>query len=540
MTGTLGLLLGQRLRRDWLQLLLWIVGTALLGYASWVGVSQSYGTAEDRSNLLLTVLANPVILLFRGLPSGPEAGAFTLFLIFPFLAMLAGFMSTFLAVRHTRADEEAGRAELLAAAGAGRSGGFVATLLHGIAANLVLGAAVALTFVAVGLDAAGSWVSGLGAAAVGISMLGVGLLAGQLAPTSRSANALAVWTLMLTFLAAGLGNAVGTADAQQLRIESGWLAWLSPFGWAEQSRPFADNALWPLLLTVAFGLALAGAALALQRSRDLGASVLPERRGRATAPAGLSSGISLNWRLNRGAIAGWAVGGLFTGLLATMLSSVVQDAVGDNPTIQAVLEAMTAQANLEQATVIVFFTMLGVLAAAAAVQVIGKARQEEAHGRVELLWAAPLPRGRWLAGVVAIALLASAATIISACLGAAIGLARQPAGDWALMGDIAVVAAGQWVAACVFAVLALLVLVLLPRLTVGLGWTLVLIGMTLGLFGPLFGMPRWAVDLAPISAVATVSGDSIELRSTVGFVLFVLAAGAAAFWLMRRRELTPD
>ena len=42
------------------------------------------------------------------------------FLIFPWLAMLAAFMSSFLAVRHTRMDEEQGRAELVAATPAGR------------------------------------------------------------------------------------------------------------------------------------------------------------------------------------------------------------------------------------------------------------------------------------------------------------------------------------------------------------------------------------------------------------------------------------
>ena len=115
------ILLRQRIRRDRWQLLMWIVGTALLAYVTYVGVTDSYGTQQDRQALLATAIANPVILLFRGLPSGADEGAFIAFLIFPFLAMLAAFMSTFLAVRHTRMDEELGRAELVASTPAGRT-----------------------------------------------------------------------------------------------------------------------------------------------------------------------------------------------------------------------------------------------------------------------------------------------------------------------------------------------------------------------------------------------------------------------------------
>ncbi len=85
MSGLLPLL-RQRMRRDWKQLLMWTVGTALLAYVSYTAVSQSYGELQDRQALLVTVMANPVILLFRGLPSGAEQGALMVFLIFPWLA----------------------------------------------------------------------------------------------------------------------------------------------------------------------------------------------------------------------------------------------------------------------------------------------------------------------------------------------------------------------------------------------------------------------------------------------------------------------
>lgn len=537
---TLMLLLGQRARRDWLQILLWVVGTAALAAAAVVGVHSSFPTDTDRHNLLLTVFANPVILLFRGLPSGVDEAAFALFLIFPFLAMNAAFMSSFLAVRHTRADEETGRSELLAVAGAGRVTPLLATFIHGVGANLLLALAIAVVYLSLGFDAAGSWISGLGAGAVGLAFVGIGLIAGQLMPTPRAANSVGVWVLLLSYLVAGIGNAAGTPDLSTMSMRSSWLVWLSPFGWGEQSRPFADNTIWPLLIAAGFGVLLTAVSVLVQSSRDLGDSLVPERQGRASARHWLRSPVALVWRLNRGAVFGWAIGGVLTGALSTSLASVLNQAVDQNPEIAEILQRMSAQANLEQATVVIFFTMMGVLAAAAAVQVMTKARQEEAHGRVELVLTSTTSRVRWLAGWLVVSFIAATATIAGAVLGAALGVAKQADPDWSLMGDVAVVAAGQLVAASVFGVLALLVFVLVPRLTVALGWVLVFVGMTLGLFGPLFQFPQWLIDLAPISAVATVSGDAVDLKSTVWFAVFVVVAGMLSLALMRRRELASE
>ncbi|MDR2997608.1 MAG: polyketide antibiotic transporter, partial [Microbacterium sp.] len=119
----------QRLRRDWLQLLLWILATVMMAYAGFAGVTQSYATHADRVDVLAAVMANPVIMMFRGLPSGASEGAFLSFEILPWLTMLAALMSTFLAVRHTRGDEEAGRSELVAATPAGRTKPTVAALI---------------------------------------------------------------------------------------------------------------------------------------------------------------------------------------------------------------------------------------------------------------------------------------------------------------------------------------------------------------------------------------------------------------------------
>ena len=126
--------------------------------------------------------------------------------------------------------------------------------------------------------------------------------------------------------------------------------------------------------------------------------------------------------------------------------------------------------------------------------------------------------------------------IAAAVAGAALGIAAQD-GDAELMRTVLVTAAGQVAAASVFLVVTALAFVLAPRLTIPLGWTLVLLGMTLGLFGPLFQFPEWLVHLSPIAVTPFVDGDEIDLRGLWWLVLAAGAGAVAALNLMRRRQL---
>lgn len=532
-------LLRQRIRRDRIQLLCWILGTVALAGASVSGVASSYGSAQDRTELLATVMANPVILMFRGLPSGAEKASFTLFLILPFLAMMAAFMSAFLAVRHTRADEEQGRMELLSATPAGRMTPLAATIVHGVLANVVLAALLVGVFAASGFPVGGSVVTGLAVVGVGLLFLGIGLVAGQIMRTSRGANALTIWILLAAYVVAGLGNAIGTPNSDLTRMESSPLAWFSPFGWAENSRPFADDAVWPALIGSGVAVLLVAAALALQASRDLGAGIIPERAGRAHAGAGLGSPIGLVWRLTAGAVIGWAIGGFLTGLLATSLASVVNSIGTKLPSVQKIFEAMSQGGTLEQGMVVIFYVIVGVLAACAAVQTISHARQEETRDTAEPVLAAPVDRVRWLGGYLLIALLSIVLVAGFAILGSVLGVASQKDGSWTLAQAALVAGVGQAVAACVFLAITALLFVLAPRWTIPVGWALVLVALMVGLFAPLFGAADWLTNLSPFAQAPELAKDGLDVKGGWWLAAAAVAGTLAALGLMRRRELHP-
>jgi ABC-2 type transport system permease protein len=529
-------LLRQRARRDWLQVLLWVLGATLLAYGGYAGVTQSYATLADRQNILAAALANPVILMFRGLPSGASEGGFLAFEILPWLAILAALMSTFLAVRHTRADEEAARAELLAATPVGRTLPTVATIVHGVVANILLGVLSAAALLSTGLDSAGSWLTGAAATAVGMAFLGIGLVAAQLMRTSRAANSLTIWVLVATFLLRGIGNAAGTPSDDLTRTTSAWPAWVSPFGWAEQARPFDADLWWPVALAAAVGLLLAAASMMLQSVRDMGGSFFAGRPGRVHARRALASSHALVWRLASGAIVGWAIGGALTGTLATTLGSVVDKVAGQNPAVAQIITKLAQSGSLDQAVITVFFTMLGIVAGCCAVQTVARARQEEAHGTAEPVLAAPVGRVWWLADHLIVATSAVLIIVVAAVAAGWLGVAVN-GGTADLYRTVLVDGAGQLVAASVFTVVTALVFVLAPRATIAIAWALVLVATMLGMFGPLFGLPEWTMNLSPFGLTPVVSGSDVDARGVWWLILAIAAGAAASLALMRRRQL---
>jgi ABC-2 type transport system permease protein len=170
------------------------------------------------------------------------------------------------------------------------------------------------------------------------------------------------------------------------------------------------------------------------------------------------------------------------------------------------------------------------------VQTITRARQEETHGTAELVLATPTDRVRWLADFVVVGF-AAIVIILAAGFGAASAGIAANDGDPDLYRSAMTVALGQVAAATVFLVVTALVFVVAPRWTIPVGWSLVLLAAVIGLFGPIFGMPDNLTWLSPVAAAPVPVADGLEVRGLWWLVGAIGVAGAAAFALMRRREL---
>ncbi len=150
--------------------------------------------------------------------------------------------------------------------------------------------------------------------------------------------------------------------------------------------------------------------------------------------------------------------------------------------------------------------------------------------------ATPVDRVRWLSAYVAMGLIAAVLTIAAGVVGALVGaVSATDAG--ALARDAVIAGAGQLLPAALFVGLTAVVFVLAPRLTIALGWVLVALGATIGLFGPLFGMSESVTRLSPFAAAPAPTASGVDANGVWWVAAVTVVAVAAALALMRRREL---
>ena len=154
----------------------------------------------------------------------------------------AGLMSIFLVVRHTRADEEAGRLELVGSAAVGRQAALTAGLLIAAVANVVVAGADRRRGAAVrGCRPPASLAFGPATGRRGLVFAALAAVAAQLSGTARGARGIAFAVLGGRFLLRAVGDSAGTSGLA-------WLSWLSPVGWPGELRPYGGDRWWVLAL----------------------------------------------------------------------------------------------------------------------------------------------------------------------------------------------------------------------------------------------------------------------------------------------------
>ena len=538
MAGMLRLVLFQA-RQDRVTLPVWILGITLLSFATSTAVATQFGDEESQAAILTLAASNPAFLFLRGLPDGTGVGAVVFFQGYAFTAVLAGLMSTFLVVRHTRSDEELGRDELLGAVPLPRAASLAATLVLGTAANLLLAVFVAAGFVAAGLPAGGAFAAGSAVGTVGVFFTGVAALAAQVLPTGRGANGAAAGLVGAAYLVRGVGDALGTPSADLLHVASAWPSLLSPIGWGQRARPFTSPDLAVLLVLLAAAAALGTLALLVRRRRDVGASLLPQRNGREHAGVGGRSFVGLAWRLQRSAVVGWCVGAAAIGAVAGALGPLVSETVSSVAPIRDLIARLVpgGQAGLVDVFVTALLGVAGVFAATAGIQAVLRMRAEETEGRAELLLAAPASRARWLGANLLAAAVSAALVAATTGAAAAVGLGLSGIADgqaWSLVPA----ALAHVPAALVFMAAAAVAFALVPRLSIVLGWGMLAAGLVLGEFGELFGLPVWLQDASPFRHSSAMPVEPFNQGGALGLLAIAAAGAALAAYCLRRRDLT--
>ncbi|GAB3048605.1 ABC transporter permease [Sediminivirga luteola] len=533
LAGT-GVLLRFMLRRDRVRLPAWVLGmTVMMAY-----FANAIGTLMDGENLagLAGFAANPIMALIGGPGYGFDEITVPRFLAGMYGAYLmlgAAFMSFTTVSRHTRVEEQTGRAELVRANVTGRHAPLTAALILTVGMNLAMSLLMGLVLIGSAVDPAPepapSFLFALSIGAAGLVFAGVAAVTVQLSPFSRAASSMAGGVLGVAFVVRGLGD---MSAVQGGNLD--WLSWLSPLGWSQQTAPFTLDRWWPLLLSAGLAAGLMATGYALQARRDLGAGLLADRPGAAYAAAWLRGPVSLAFRLQRSALIGWSMAMLLAGATFGAFVQPMREGAEEMP--EEIVALMGGADGIVEGYLGFMGLYFAMMVAAYAIISLQGLRSEEQGMRAEPVLATGVSRPAWLLSWTGVTAAGAVLLLGLAGIGEGLGAALST-GDWGLMAPTVLGHLAHAPAVWLLLGLAVFLYGAFPRL-LGAVWAVFVYGVFMSLFGQMLDTPEAVLNTSPFQHIGQYPAEDLSWVAIGGFAgVFVLlsALGTAAF---RRRDLS--
>ncbi len=505
------------------------VASSALSYAT------IYKTQVERNHLEAAFGSNNATGALFGPGSQLQTVAgFTVYKSFMTLIILGAVWGLLTSTRLLRGEEDSGRWELLVSGEATRRSATAQAVLGFAAGGVTLWAITALITAVCGRYSKVDIATGpalffaLALVASAIMFLAVGAITSQLAATRRQAAAYAAAVL-------GIGYAARmVADAG---IGLHWLIWVSPLGWVEELQPLTAPQPLALIPIAAFTVVISAMAILLAGSRDLGASLLPDRLAHSSRVLSPSGPLGLTVRLVRSTVIGWAVAIVASALLLGLVTKGASGAISGS-SLNQVFTKLGSPGTGADAYLGVAFLMVAVLVAFVANGQIVAARAEESGGRLDHLFARPLSRSQWFGG----RLLLTAAALLGCGLFAGLftwlGAASQHAG----VRFTSVMGAGLNIvppAVCILGIGAL-VLGVWPRatsiVTYGvLGWSLLA-----ELIGGIGSLNHWVLDTSVFHQMAAAPAVAPNWTAETRLVALGVASALIGGIAFNRRDLASE
>src|SRR3981189_906485 len=186
-SGTLGLL-RLYLRRDRIVLPLWVLLLSVPLSTVYVGsIEAVYPNQADRAAFAASIMASPAQRALYGNVYADSLGATGIWKAGMFHVLIA--VAVILTViRHTRADEESGRTELVDSTGVGRYASLTAALILSFGASIGTGAIGAAGLLSTNVPRGGSLAFGAALAGSGLVFTAVAAVTAQLSASARFAR----------------------------------------------------------------------------------------------------------------------------------------------------------------------------------------------------------------------------------------------------------------------------------------------------------------------------------------------------------------
>ncbi|CAN5246357.1 ABC transporter membrane-spanning protein [soil metagenome] len=510
-----GLLLRLGLRRDRVMIAVWLVLLTAMAYASAATTPTLFDSEESRV-LLATSLNSQtaVVALYGPILDVTSVGEIAMAKMTVLYALAPAILMVILVRRHTRTEEESGRAELVGAGVIGRGSPLAAAVGQALAVSAMLGLLVSTADILGGLPVLGSIWFGLAWVGTGAVATGVAAVAVQLSPSSRTCASIAAAVLGVCYLVRAVGDASGWT----------WLSWVSPLGWNTQLSAWQDPRAWVVALYAGLSVALLNVAWVLRSRRDLGSGIIAPRPG----PTGssIASPLGLMARTQRTSLALWSVSVAGVAVLFGVISPGLDDMMRRAGGVE-ILD------RLGGAMIAAVLSVVAIVISSYSIIVVNQVAADETSDRAELVLSTAASRRSWFL-----------ATVATAGLGGVWLLSLTGIGLWVGYG----LAGGQSAWRALPAALTWIPVVWTVA-GVGLvgyglraswavfGWVALGLSMLVTLVGELAAFPGWVVNLSPYSLIARYPVEEVDWVVEIALVAVTGALVAAAWLRFRSRDI---
>ena len=520
------------LRRERINSTLWIIITAV--FLALIAYMFIHGMDMDAASrqAMADVMNNPAMVAMVGPIVGEDnftVGAMytTMMLVFTALAIVV--MNILFVVRHTRADEERGRYEVLRSLPVGRLSGLGAALISAVIVNVVLGLLTGILLFIAGdysMCFSGSMLWGALLASVGIVFATIAALFSQICSNSRSAMGYSFAVMGIFYMMRAIGD-----------VSVPVLSMINPVGMIVFAEAWVSNNWWVVPLVLLFAIPPTLLAFRVNLIRDIDQGIIPDKQGRAQAGKLLRTPFGLSLRLLKVSL---IVGLVTIFVIGASYGAVMGDVDGfieSNEFYQALLSVADGIPTAMLFAGMINFIM-GMMALIPILLYVLRARGEEKDSRAELILAGAVCRKKYLGSYVIIGFVSSILLQFLTAFGLwSVATTVLPSPEDFPLPDVL-----------------LANLLFLPAIWVVIGVTVFLIGFApkftnmiwlvygfvffMGMFGRVGFLPIWVQRMTPFHFIPEHPIQDITILPLLILIVIAVCLTVAGFKGYSRRDIT--
>ena len=523
-----GILLRLIVKRDRFRISIWLLSLSVLTFTVAAAFTDLYATQQDRQAIAET-MKNPAMNAMVGQGYGLDnytAGAMMAHQMLLFTAIAVAIMSILLVARHTRADEEDGRIEMIRSLPTGRLSPLHATILvicgTNVAVALIIGLGLSVLNIE-GMGLEGSLLYGAALGATGIFFTALTAVFAQLSDSSRSTVGLSFAALGFAYLMRAVGD-VGNET----------LSWFSPLGWILGTQVYVNNYWWPILLTVGVALLLAILAFYLSAIRDLGSGFLPSKPGRKHASVFLRSPLGLTLRLQRTGLIAWAIGMYILGVSYGSILGDLESFFEDIDSMKDLLTPVEGFSLTEQ-FITMIMSIMAMISTIPTLMAMLKLIGEERKSRTEHLLSRAISRTRLIGSSLIVSIVTGFVMLSLTTIGlwsASAVVMEDGISFGTLYSSAMVYLPAMW---CMSGI-AVLLIGIAPKAT-SLTWIYLLYSFIVVYLGGLLQFPEWMRKLSPYGHIPQLPVEEINFMTLFLLTIIAVVLVIVGFIGYRRRDI---